>query len=412
MLEQITVRGFKSLACVERLDLPKLSVLFGPNAVGKSNFLDAIQVLSGLGTSRTLAEALQRPIRGRAIEAFAFPSGGLPELLGRNKAQFEIGAHVRAGEVRLDYRITIAIHPHSGNISLANEYLTRLQANQDKARGSPVIEKENRDLLIRSRTRGRPIEEEVGLNHSIVSGPRWSGKRYEYLELCRNELSGWWTYYLDPRNAMRQESSPAAVPDIGALGQDIAPFLYRLRAEREKHFQAVKRTLRQLIPSVEDISVELDKRRGTLDIMIRQNGVDYSSRIVSEGTLRVLALCAIAVNPWSGPLVAFEEPENGVHPKRIERIAELLTCMTLDQNRQLIVTTHSPRFCAAMIGKAKEQPGQVGLFHVRQGERGTELERFDISGPLFQEAELREALSDRGDEDVFEGLILRGILDE
>lgn len=76
---------------------------------------------------------------------------------------------------------------------------------------------------------------------------------------------------------------PAEVRDIGVLGGDIAPFLYRLRAEKPKHFAAVRRTLTSIIPSVEDLVVDLDKRRGTLDILVRQDGTELSSRIVSEG---------------------------------------------------------------------------------------------------------------------------------
>ena len=117
---------------------------------------------------------------------------------------------------------------------------------------------------------------------------------------------------------MRAPRAPADVFDIGAYGEDIGPFLYKLRAEEPGRFQAVSRTLRSIVPSVESLTVQLDERRGTLDMLIRQGGVEYSSRIVSEGTLRVLALCAIAVNPWGGSLLAFEEPENGVHPRRLD----------------------------------------------------------------------------------------------
>ncbi len=52
MLKQIKIQGYKSLTDVDvRLD--SLSVLFWPNAAGKSNFPDALQVLSGMAVSRT-----------------------------------------------------------------------------------------------------------------------------------------------------------------------------------------------------------------------------------------------------------------------------------------------------------------------------------------------------------------------
>ena len=48
------------------------------------------------------------------------------------------------------------------------------------------------------------------------------------------------------------KQSPSDVRDIGVLGGDIAPFLYRLRAEHPKHFAAVVRTLRNAIAGAAD----------------------------------------------------------------------------------------------------------------------------------------------------------------
>ena len=60
MLKRVHVKGYKSLADVE-VRLEPLTVLFGPNAAGKSNFLDALQLLSRLGASRTLKDAFDPP---------------------------------------------------------------------------------------------------------------------------------------------------------------------------------------------------------------------------------------------------------------------------------------------------------------------------------------------------------------
>jgi AAA15 family ATPase/GTPase len=69
MLKRVHIRDFKSLADVE-LRLEPLTVLLGPNASGKSNFLDALLLLSKLGTSRTLKDAFDCPYRGKPIESF------------------------------------------------------------------------------------------------------------------------------------------------------------------------------------------------------------------------------------------------------------------------------------------------------------------------------------------------------
>ena len=111
MLEKLTVRNFKSLAAVS-VDFPRLAVLYGPNAAGKSNLLDAIQTLSRLGTQRTLADALGGPIRGYPIEAFTFPDAGLPGLLSSSAARFQLESRVvTARNETYQYRIEVRVRP-------------------------------------------------------------------------------------------------------------------------------------------------------------------------------------------------------------------------------------------------------------------------------------------------------------
>ncbi len=411
MLKRLQVKQFKSLANVD-IKLPRLTVLFGPNAGGKSNVLDAVQALSRIGTLRTLSDALAEPIRGYPIEAFSFPAGGLQELLGSPSASFELEADLIVSKDSYRYRIAVAIEPGSGRLSVTDEYLAQLGA-KGEPKGRPAIEKVGSNLHIRRKSKpAHPRQESVGLNHSILSDPRLGGVEYRALERTRQELSGWRTYYLDPRVAMRAAQPPSDVRDIGVLGGEIAPFLYRLRAEHLKYFQAISRTLRSVVPSVEEITVDLNKSRGTLDLLIRQGGVDYSSRIVSEGTLRVLALCAIAVNPWGDSLFAFEEPENGVHPRRVELIAQLLLSLALEQNRQVVITTHSPLFCDAVLKAARLRPSDIGLFNVHREGQATVVRPFDITGPLFQNHEIAQALTTGTEDGLFESLLLRGLLDE
>lgn len=413
MLESLHVTGFKSLANT-RLAFPRLTVLFGPNAAGKSNVLDAVQALSRIGTLRTLSDALSEPIRGYPIEAFSFPRGGLPELLASARARFELEADLSVGKEAYRYRVAVAIEPGSGRLNVEDEYLSQLGA-RGEPKGRPALERIGEKLHIRRKSKpAHPRQEPVGLNHSLLSDPRLGGVEYRSLDRTRQELSGWKVYYLDPRVAMRSARPPEAVTDIGLLGEHLAPFLYRLRTEARKNFDAVVRTLRTLAPAVESVDVDLDLKRGTLDIMIVQDGASYSSRIASEGTLRVLALCAIAANPWGGPLIGFEEPENGVHPRRLELIAQLLWNLAHagpPRERQIIVTTHSPLFCDALLRIHREQPGDFALLNVRRDEGQTVVIPFEQFGPLFDDAELANGLADDTEEVLFEKLLRRGLID-
>ena len=419
MLERLTVRDFKSLQDVT-VELPRVAVLFGPNAAGKSNFVDAIQSLSRIGTERTLMDALGgQVIRGYPIEAFALPKDGLAGLLSKSKAQFSVEADLTTSngddrkKNRYRYRIAVEVATESGTLSNCDEFLSALSRNGDP-KGVPAIESVDNRLRIRRQSgAGKPRFEDPRLNYSILSDPRLGAPAHAYIERVRKELLDWRTYYLEPRMAMRFAQPPVDVRDIGTFGEDLAPFLYKLKAEHKKHFDAILRTLRSIVPSIEAFDVELDRRRGILDLVVRQDGIDYSSRIVSEGTLRVLALCAIAMNPWGGSLLAFEEPENGVHPRRIDLIAQLLVSTALERERQIVVTTHSPLFCTAVLKEAHSRSNDsIGLFNVRSGGGATRIERFNTTGPLFDDPEIRKALTSPAQDGLFEALVLRGLIDE
>jgi predicted ATPase len=435
MLRRLRIKSFKSIQD-QTIELPRMTVLFGPNAAGKSNLLDALQCFSRAVTERTLKEAFSPPLRGYPVEAFSFPPEGLPGLLESDLASFTFeadvdtlltGPHRRAESaespacsepkvtpVRLRYRVEISIEPKSGALSVTNEYLARL-TQKNKQAGAALIERKDSNLLVRRRRKASPPrKEKVGQNHTLASDPVFSGENYPEIEALRREMSAWRTYYLDPRVAMRVAEPPSEVTDIGILGEKIAPYLYRLKMhpEHRKRFQAVVRTLRSVIPSVEDLDVDLDRRRGELDIRIRQNGVEYSTRVISEGTLRVLALCALSVNPWGSALLSFEEPENGVHPRRLELIAELLVSLAVGQKRQLLVTTHSAQFCSAILKRKAEFPGDIALVSVRSQRGATEFRPFETPLPLWESKEVMDALSAPTEDGIFEGLLMRGLLDE
>jgi len=421
MLESILIKRFKSLEDTGPIALTPFTVLFGPNAAGKSNSLDAVQLLSRLASEKTLADAFAGPIRGSALEAFTLPPQGLAGLLSSERSPtFQFESEFSTLDSRFRYLVEVGINTSSGTLSVENEYLATLSPKTGQPKGEPSIECVESQIKIRRKDKpGRPRTEKVGLGYTQLSDRRFSGPYYRAIEKARDELASWRTYYLDPRMAMRAPQAPQEVTDIGPLGEHLAPFLYRLREEHPKIFQGVRRTIRTLVPSVEDVSVELDKKRGVLDVEIRQNGTPFSSRVVSEGTLRILALACIAHNPWGGTLVAFEEPENGVHPRRIELIAQMLISLATDPKRakQVVVTTHSPVFCGAVIKAARAQLGEsqrskISMYRVIREGQLTRLHNFDPAGPLFDDLSVARDLTAPSEDGIFEGLMLRGLLDE
>ena len=416
MLKRLAVHHFKSLNQVE-VELPRLAVLFGPNAAGKSNLVEAIRVLSWIGTQRTLADALGGSIRGYPLEALSMPAGGIPDLVQMEAASFQLEADLSVPAENggtpsgFRYRIEVGINTRSGVLTNRNEFLSALSVSGEP-KGRPAIEPDGDRALVRRQTGGgRPRAEQLG-QYALLSDRRFVTPTHRTIERVRAELQDWRAYYFNPA-AMRTAASPLGVVDIGTSGEHLAPFLYRLDNEHPKHFQAVTRSLRSMIPSIEEVHVQLDERRGTLDLFVFQDGIYYSSRVVSEGTLRVLCLCALAVNPWSSSLLAFEEPENGVHPRRIELVAQMLASLALDQQRQVVVTTHSPLFCDAILRESRNRSSQeVRLFNVRRDPHQTVVRPFENTDPMLADPEILRELSDRGEDGLFESLVLRGLIDE
>ncbi len=101
MIKRVRIQGFKSLKDVE-VELFPLTVLFGPNASGKSNLLDALQLLSAMGTRETLLQAFDPPFRGEPLEAFSFGPGGIEEFTAQERLRLRIEVDVQLSKAVVD----------------------------------------------------------------------------------------------------------------------------------------------------------------------------------------------------------------------------------------------------------------------------------------------------------------------
>jgi predicted ATPase len=429
MLERIRVQGFKSLRDAT-VELAPLVVLFGPNAAGKSNLLEALLLLSRLVGERTLSEAFAEGIRGYPLEAFTFAEGGLEQLLQGPKPhlrlEVEMSMAVPPASRRrpdiLSYQVEVAIDPQSGKLSVEDERLENLTANRKPRRRNPSLEKMVRDregipskvlAIRRLGSPSHPYEESIGLPHTVVSNRQFTGsERYPLFDQLHQEIGTWRILYLDPIRSMRDPQPPRDVNDIGSRGEWLVPYLHRLHHEQPQAFAAVRRVIAMVIPSITDLRTELNEKRGELELRVQMDAIWLPSRVVSEGTLRLLALCAMAVNPFQKGLVAFEEPENGVHPHRIEVVSQLLA--RASRSQQVIVTTHSPQVVVEMVRQVRE--GQLDASHVRlircaTTAAGSTYQTFDPLGPLFDDSEITEGLSSSEDARVLEAMTIGGWLD-
>lgn len=430
MLTRIKIRDYKSLANVE-VRLQPLSVLFGPNAAGKSNFLDALQLLSQIATSRTLKEAFEPPYRGAPLESFTFGPKGIRSLLERDSASFSIEVDVLLSPAAIDsvnqqiremksskeetktplasvkeralrYRIDIEILPKSGILRVADEYLAALNSKgEPTGKRSPFIQRVKDRLHLRMEGQAHPTYFERYLDHSILSKPHYP-PHYPHLVAMRQELASWLFFYFEPRERMRKASPVKEVRHIGLMGEELASFLNTLKALDEPQFRTIEKSLRMIIPSASGISIDVNDL-GEVELRLIEGGIPIPARVLSEGTLRVLGLLALGGAKEPPALLGFEEPENGVHPRRIRLIAELLKTRAATGNTQLIVTTHSPTLLDMMPVES--------LYVFKKTQGTTEIKALESMGGLYRRTEIDTALDAEDEPLPVSQRVLRGDFD-
>ena len=435
MLKRIRIEGYKSLSNLE-VSLEPLTVLFGPNAAGKSNFLDALQLLSKLGTSRTLKEAFDPPYRGKPLESFTIGSQGIKGLLEQEMLSFcvevdlhlsdailktvnrqiqemrrpsgmvgtqrKTKVHARVRERDLRYRLGIEMLPRSGILRVSDEYLAALNSKgEPTGRRKPFIERQGEKLHLRLEGQAHPTYYDRYLDYSILSMPHYP-PHYPHLVAARRELENWLFFYFEPRERMRAANPVKDVRHIGLMGEELASFLNTLKTVDPNQFQAVEKALHSLIPTIEGIEVEVSNL-GEVELRLKERGIAIPARVLSEGTLRMLGLLAVTGVKESPALVGFEEPENGVHPRRVQLIAEFLKTQENLANTQYIVTTHSPIL--------PDKVGGDSLFVVRRTDRNTRIDPFSTWGPLGRRRDIDQAFDDTREGLPISQRILRGDFD-
>lgn len=423
MLTRIHIQGYKSLKNVE-VRLSELSVLLGPNGAGKSNFLDCLQLLSKLGTSRTIKEAFSPPYRGKPLESFTFDERGIKGALEKERLSFSIEADVKLSDVvveavnrqikemrrsssqegeaseeakktsavrerNLRYRIEVEMLPKSGILRVADEYLAALtDEGVPTGRRKPFLSREGERLHLRQEGQAHPTYYERYLDHSILSMPHYP-PHYPHLVAMRKELENWLFFYFEPRERMRAANPVKEVRHIGLMGEELASFLNTLKALDERQFHAVEKALRAILSNkVQGIGVEVSNL-GEVELTLIENGIPVPARILSEGTLRILGLLSLAGAKEQPSLIGFEEPENGIHPRRIQLIAELLKTRASSGETQYIVTTHSPLLPDLVPDES--------LYVCKRVDGETRIEPFSAWGVLAKKDEIDCALMDAED---------------
>ena len=240
------------------------------------------------------------------------------------------------------------------------------------------------------------------LDHSILSMPHYP-PHYPHLVAARRELETGCFFYFEPRERMRAANPVKEVRHLGLMGEELAAFLNTMKSLDANQFKAVEKALHTLMPNFEGIEVDVSDL-GEVELRLKEGGVAMPARVLSEGTLRMLGLLALTGVEDPPALVGIEEPENGVHPRRIQLIAELLKTQEVLGQTQHIITTHSPILPDLLADDC--------LYAVRRLNRKTHIDPFATSwGPLGQGNNIGRALGDAPEKLPISVRILRGDFD-
>ena len=312
-LDQVTIRGYKTIRELRSFRLDRINVLIGGNGSGKSNFLGFFHLLSNLA-NETLRVHVKK-------------SGGPDALLsGGSKSTSQMSAHLAFKGGVDQYRFSL------------------VAASQDLVFGEEWF----------SPTKPAPLDDIPPTKFPIVGqGTYLPGGGFEsrlpggYRLGFLDGMKSWRKYHFQDMGRLAGPRKPVPVRDDRVLkpdGSNIAPYLLRLS---RKYPEAYRRIVQDVCVAVshfgefqfpetdrdDKVSLEWSPRR--------EPDTTMGPLELSGGTLRYICLSTLLLQPpeLQPSLILIDEPELGLHPFAITLLAEMIRA--IEGDKQVIVATQS-----------------------------------------------------------------------
>lgn len=368
MFSRIETRHFRSLKSVNQ-PLGAIQALVGPNASGKSTFLDVIGLLSDLVRSRgdvykavlerssTFEKLLWQGSHTEtafqlAVEAPIPPS--VREQMAEDKRQFEL----------VRYEVEIGLDTVSNEVGLNHETLwLRTQSKPTVVRQGALFPfvPDHAPRILSTSMRGSRValKKVAGGNDNYY--PEGGASYAPSFRLGRAKsalanipadvksfpVSSWFRDLLESgvqsivlnSQTIRQPSPPGLGMRFQTDGSNLPWVVADLRRD-PRRFQGWLDHVRTALEDIVDIdTVEREENRHRHLVLRYTNGAEIPSWLASDGTLRLLALTIPAYLKDSRGIFLIEEPENGIHPRAIETVIQSLSSI---YDGQVLIATHSP----------------------------------------------------------------------
>ncbi len=332
----------------ESLDLKNLNVLIGTNGSGKSNFIEAVSLLRSAPSD---------------IRAVIRRGGGVGDWIwkGDLKGVASIDVITKNPQGSMPLRHVLAFRKENHAFCVVEERIENEKSHSayempyfyyhyiDR---NPIINIRNRDVAEKPGQR-KLKPETIDSDQSILAQRRdpdtypeisYLADAYDNIKIYREWYFGRNAVFREPQKAdMRNDRLEEDFSNLGL-------FLNRLRRV-PKVKKLILEALSDLYEGFDDFDVSIEG--GAVQVFFTEGDFTIPATRLSDATLRYLCLLAILCDPTPPPLICIEEPELGLHPDIIPKLADLLHAAS--ERTQLIVTTHSDILVDAMT----ERPDAV-----------------------------------------------------
>jgi predicted ATPase len=350
MLKRVKIRNFKSLEAVD-VELRGLNLFVGTNSSGKSNFLDALRLLQGIGNGFTISEILNGKPRTATSEVWEGMRGGA------EFATFRPNNEVVAADVPITLEVTVQLkkqdlYEFTYHIEFSAKR-GKVEAEWLSTPGHVIFDSTKVDSSWSAHTlsvsyskrkrgpwpssqfdRSRPVLHQFAEHFDPLPSER------KLVTACIEALSDF--QRLDPSpEELRKYSNAQQASRMGERGENFAALVSQILSKEQDKIAYVD-WLQQLNPAdVDDVTV----LRGALQeplFAVKEGGKEFPAQVLSDGTLRFAAIAAAFFQESMPSVLTLEEIEKGIHPRRLRLLVELLRSQTKRLGNQVIATTHSP----------------------------------------------------------------------